>query len=90
MRDPRPGGHRTLYGLLILAVLAGASAVGWVGAHRGHAGDPDPPVALLAPFEPVLDTVVSRLIGEPRRIAPGIETESCHAATPAPPLDPRC
>lgn len=90
MPDPRPGGHRTLYGLLILAVLAAASAAGWVGAHRVGAGDGDRPAALLAPFEPVLDTVASLLSGDRPTAAPTIEAESCRAATPAPPPDPRC
>lgn len=93
MPDPRPGGHRTLYGLLILSVLAATSAVGWVGAHRGGPGDGDRPAALLAPFEPVLDTVASLLSGDRSATAPAIEAGRCHAAapaSPAPPVDPRC
>jgi hypothetical protein len=88
--DPRPGGHRTLYGLLILAVLAAASAAGWVGAQRLGADHGDRPAALLAPFAPVLDTVASLLSGDRRTAVPTIEAESCRAATPAPPPDPRC
>ena len=91
MPDPRPGGHRTLYGLLILAVLAAASAVGWVGAHRGDAGDGDRPAALLAPFEPVLDTVASLLSGASGAPGGAVETDACHAAAPPPaPVDTRC
>lgn len=84
MPDPRSGGPRTLFWLLILAVLAAASTVGWVGAHRVGTEDAARPAALLAPFEPVLDTVASMLSRERYPVVAVIDAPFCQAAVPAP------
>ncbi len=83
MFDPRSGPRRTLHALSLLGVLLAVATLGWFGAHRDAARASATPSALLAPFEPVLDTVASLLMGD----APA--DASCRLAALRPPREPR-